>query len=670
MMKKLTELKPNIIPEIRVGVDVSILTQIANLYPTFSVAIKELVSNAFDADAQNVHIIVDLKDRFLKVEDDGVGLTPQDISSSLLRIGSSLKKFKDNYTKGGRSRIGCKGIGFLAPSNFCESIIIRSSTRKNIRYNRNIRIGKRGITFDEIIFPPIPHNLVNSAVKQVRINGIPVKNSSEVVLTKFNGNIILKAKKLDEYNISYVLDCNKFEIYCTINTDFFQSTKNNRDFRDWDSLVSIKVNEKIDSKHGFKSEYTIIELKNLKQYVVDELKRGSRKRKFRHIEGLNGIDSLMWSISRSIPINYDVQQIPQKHVLHKIISNNEIQYIQKVTFSKNGEQPTQLRRPVWHSLNHNNFSTNGMLLEEINIDSGGLLAVGYIQGSLKPIYPSEYRGLALRLSNVLIGSPSFMGFEKKLSANDRWVLKQLSGEIHILNGIDPLKGLTPDRAGFITDLEQYKILVEQLTGPDDTIGGNLGAIVERMKEYMKITRQVSSLVAKTTSFRETLLNISSAINNVVLYLTRDSDVNDIGNILKLDEIILAGKGDWPPIIPKEIDDFMVIMREELNIPYDIDFEKRIVSLSANSDIWKTNVFILGKHFDVVRKKATVDHSLCEFNYTKGKIYLNWTHPLRVRMGQLNFTRQAIVWKIAQQIAPHNPNEWMKVGLEILNYKEP
>jgi len=86
------------------------------LYASPSKAIEELVSNAFDAGATNVHVIVapdrTVPDAFIAVVDDGAGMQPDDLRRHWL-IGVSNKREIKKPPKG-RKQIGKFGIGKLA----------------------------------------------------------------------------------------------------------------------------------------------------------------------------------------------------------------------------------------------------------------------------------------------------------------------------------------------------------------------------------------------------------------------------------------------------------------------------------------------------------------------------------------------------------------------------
>src|SRR5438876_319117 len=108
------------------GIDPSILRELSGVYKPFVKAFKELVSNAFDADADSV--LVEFADDFsaVTVTDDGRGMTPFEFRNDFTRIGGGSRRWAGDRTPKGRLRIGSKGIGFLALARYCDRLRVKS----------------------------------------------------------------------------------------------------------------------------------------------------------------------------------------------------------------------------------------------------------------------------------------------------------------------------------------------------------------------------------------------------------------------------------------------------------------------------------------------------------------------------------------------------------------
>ena len=104
-------------------------------------AIRELVSNAYDADAKQVVIKTDRpRFRTLSVEDDGMGMTPAALANLLHHIGGSAKRSREGAELGiaraedptrspsGRRLIGKIGIGLFSVSQLTQRFQIVTKT--------------------------------------------------------------------------------------------------------------------------------------------------------------------------------------------------------------------------------------------------------------------------------------------------------------------------------------------------------------------------------------------------------------------------------------------------------------------------------------------------------------------------------------------------------------
>src|SRR5947209_14610425 len=69
------------------GIDPSILRELSGVYKPFVKAFKELVSNAFDADADAVRVVFADDFSSVTVADDGQGMTPFEFRNDFARIG-------------------------------------------------------------------------------------------------------------------------------------------------------------------------------------------------------------------------------------------------------------------------------------------------------------------------------------------------------------------------------------------------------------------------------------------------------------------------------------------------------------------------------------------------------------------------------------------------------
>lgn len=111
------------------NISLSILNHLGrNLYRSFITVLGEAISNSWDADAKNVHIVIDKAKNTLIIKDDGRGMNSDDFQNKFLKIGYSKRKNDVSVTEDGRPFIGRKGIGKLALLSCAKRITIWTKT--------------------------------------------------------------------------------------------------------------------------------------------------------------------------------------------------------------------------------------------------------------------------------------------------------------------------------------------------------------------------------------------------------------------------------------------------------------------------------------------------------------------------------------------------------------
>ena len=99
------------------------------MYSSLPKAISELIANSYDADAQNVWLIIPEKidkNSIIIIKDDGNGMSKDFIKRSYMRIGPNNRIGREKSPKFKRLLIGSKGIGKLAGLGIANTIYIET----------------------------------------------------------------------------------------------------------------------------------------------------------------------------------------------------------------------------------------------------------------------------------------------------------------------------------------------------------------------------------------------------------------------------------------------------------------------------------------------------------------------------------------------------------------
>ena len=113
-------------------VDTRLTRLLAETYRSSEVAIKELVDNAWDADAPNVWITLPspLSNDAVVVRDDGAGMSAQEMRKEYLNIASDkLSRTGERTPKLNRKIKGRKGIGKFAGLTIAGCMKVQSVAR-------------------------------------------------------------------------------------------------------------------------------------------------------------------------------------------------------------------------------------------------------------------------------------------------------------------------------------------------------------------------------------------------------------------------------------------------------------------------------------------------------------------------------------------------------------
>lgn len=114
----------------RLTISLNVLEHLGiNLYSNVPAVLSEIVANAWDADASEVRVNWNRNDGSIIIQDDGVGMTPDDITERFLTVGYRRRDGQPGRTPRGRRPMGRKGIGKL--SLFSIANTVRIETIKN-----------------------------------------------------------------------------------------------------------------------------------------------------------------------------------------------------------------------------------------------------------------------------------------------------------------------------------------------------------------------------------------------------------------------------------------------------------------------------------------------------------------------------------------------------------
>jgi Histidine kinase-, DNA gyrase B-, and HSP90-like ATPase len=121
-------------PAFELTISLNVLEHLGiNLYSNVPSVLSEIVANAWDADASVVSVTWDRPNGRIVIQDDGTGMTAQEVNDRFLKVGHRRRDEQPGLTPKGRRPMGRKGIGKL--SLFSIANVVEIETAKGSERN-------------------------------------------------------------------------------------------------------------------------------------------------------------------------------------------------------------------------------------------------------------------------------------------------------------------------------------------------------------------------------------------------------------------------------------------------------------------------------------------------------------------------------------------------------
>lgn len=453
--KRISQKKPNIE---KINVSAKIIADISSgIYRTPANALKELISNSFDADATRIIINTGYPNfDVITCSDDGRGMNKEGFVKYMQHIGGSFKREKRRkLTDSGRPIIGKIGIGILGIAQICRKFTVISSKGDGKKLQATIDLKD----FHE-----------NDAYKK-NIGDIRIGTYVPYELPEKRGKHYTKII-LEEINNEFKNELIKSENRDKVVLDYKHSTKKNLDPKRF-------------------------------EWFIEQLNGKGR------IRDLTEYERLIWELSLIIPIRYlDNGPIRNwecfKRVRDKLKAFNFSVIVDGL----------ELRKPIIFPTDDRirKYGVDYKIYDDLNfngeINGTKLKFKGYIFYQRTRILPPELQGILVRIKNVAIGfyDKSFLNYPKPEGP----MMAQVSGEIYIEEGLED--ALNIDRNSFRESdyhfLKLQQVLFNKLGGKDGIFLEIRKISEERMsnkrkkeeaKDYINLQNIIKRVVGKDFS---------------------------------------------------------------------------------------------------------------------------------------------------------------------------
>lgn len=392
------------VQQFQINAAASVIADIsAGIYRTPAGALKELISNAFDADATKVHISTNAPHfGTFTCSDDGSGMSPERFQQIMGLIGGSSKRDKGELSAiYKRPLIGRIGIGFLSIGQICRRFEVFSSAKGSpVKFRAKINL----------------EPYMRPEARRIQLNR-PLTGNEQVEIGQCE--METAPEDVDKHYTRVVME--------DIIPGFRQQ------------LQSHPMEETITPKKFVKGDMEAY-LRSVSRNTVSE-----------H----GAYAQLIWELSSTCPVKYlpngPISNVKELCDLTKRMTDFKFGvYLDGV----------ELFKPILFPLHP---STEFKVYPNLDFtktlsDKRTLRVRGYMYWQQSRILPREEQGILVRVRNVGIGAfdPTYLKYPR----HEGWKFSQLCGELYVDDGLD--EAINIDRASFRETDEAYLALQEFL----------------------------------------------------------------------------------------------------------------------------------------------------------------------------------------------------------------
>ncbi len=648
------------------GIDPSILRELSGVYKPFVKALKELISNAFDADADYAR--VEFSDDFstVTVIDDGNGMTPFEFRNDFTRIGGGGRRWTGEKTTKGRLRIGSKGIGFLALARYCGRLKVESAANRSFQCQLVLPETPATIDLSSLLGVPIDQDLLRRhlvcEICQNRSHGKKLKEGQQYRWKRKRTQLSID-QDVGPVTLNVTVDCKDLAFKAALEFERLLRLADQADLEKLEDFAAVEVYE-ISEQNPWSG--TRVTAEQLKSFVRRDLRVERRKGFVRNVSSRGGFEQFLWYLSRDTPVPYIAPIDCENEAITKLLSVSP-----ELTLSRlevfHGKTSASLRRPIY-PLEKDSPTVPADMLIKVDIDEGGLRATGFLAGYTGVIFPAEFRGISIRVRGVSIGDPGFLGAELLLTGAHKAALSQVTGEINILSGLDAVDTLNPGRESFYEESEHYKILRRRVIGDGERVGGYLGRVVAAVLRRSQVRSTLTDILSRVALRRRALEDISAAITHLIA--RGDNTASMLRKMLKSKRTRangLASARVLVPWLPPRVGGLAVVLTHDLAEPAVVDYEAEEIKIDRSRLEQERSLLLFDRRFAVIHKKGRPDQPIAEVDLKEGKIFINWGHPVQLQMDERGFLRTSLAWVLAKQAANRNPDLMMDLALQFISF---
>jgi hypothetical protein len=467
-----------------IDVAASVIADIsAGIYRSPAGALKELISNAFDADASTVHISTNGPDfDTFTCTDDGSGLTAERFKEIMRLIGGSTKRDQGELSPMfKRPLIGRIGIRILSIGQICRTFEIFSSGKGSDKKFR------ARIDLDPYMKPE---------AKRIQLQA-RLQKDAKAQIGQFE--IEEAEEEIDKHYTRVVME--------RIIPGFQKQLRSQ-------PMVDLGVTPKT-FKKGDMADF----LASVSHDTVSE-----------H----GAYAQLIWELAVTTPIRY-MDGGPVRNAVKLRDLRTRMENYQFSVYLDGVELYKPILLPQSASVIHKVYPN--LKLDKKLSDSRTLQVRGYLYWQNTRILPRELEGILVRVRNVGIGGfdPTYLGYPK----HEGWKFSQLCGELNVDDGLD--EAINIDRSSFRETDEGYLALQDflyQRLGRQTDQGAGIFTSIKSKADAIAKRRKTREAAERGKRSSEVIYGSARQIKTEAAIEPTPAGVRVSANTIQIDEELL------------------------------------------------------------------------------------------------------------------------------------
>lgn len=562
---KLLDIKADAAPVTAVlSTDEKVIARITDgIYRQPASALRELISNAYDADATSVEIQTDYP-RFeqITVRDNGIGMGEETLANLILHIGGSAKRGSlgmiigvtspNDATKtiSGRNIIGKIGIGLFSVAQLTQQFQIITKVA-GVDYRLVADVTLKTYSEDELLDDPKRNKFESGKVEIRKIKAVDIDaHGTDIILMNLRKNALSILRSESVWSKVGEAEDKRKQLEYSPTYHIGQYKKGTDGIFSQAHEMRLPWKKDVPTEQRFNSIYTS---------VLDEL--GQTRSTPRLENTFDNYFQMLWSLALSSPIDYidkhpfQLTEALDEPLLFQV-SNKTREQVTEIDLNGGTYQDRfstanpitdpsggfevfvdglKLKRPLaFNNQKKSNSALQTPLMfygrysaefspSQRSVAGGALKFEAYFFWNSK-ILPQDHNGISIRINNAsgTLFDSRWLGYP----VAERTTLSQISAEVFVVEGLD--SALNIDRESFNYAHPHYQILSKW-------VHNALRQITAKQKKLRSNINKKKKTIEKNTAIHE-LYQTNAAISTLAL-------VDDLPAIVDTKEELALKRND-------------------------------------------------------------------------------------------------------------------------------